>query len=233
MGRRAGYWMLRAAWSASERDRVAAEHLGDGERSALDRLTVKARDDRVRGRVAAKVAVCAWLAERGVDGIDVRDVTVSNDATGRPRARIARGRRVVGAPAVSVAHRSDAAVAVAAGPGEAAGIDVERVERRGSVFTRLALTTAELGLGDAAAIDRDTWVTRAWTIKEAVAKAAGTGLQGRPKDFVVREVDGDWALARGPDDARGLWVRSSREGDLVVSVVLPRTSTSGRPYRDA
>ena len=49
-----------------------------------------------------------------------------------------------------------------------------------------------------------------------MAKAAGTGLRGRPKDFVVRQVDGDWALAEGR------WVRSAREGDLVVSIVAER-----------
>lgn len=231
--RRPGYWLVHPEWSARDRERVAGEYLDDSERSTLDRLATRAQDDRVLGRVAMKVAVCAWLADQGVDGVDVRDVTVDNDAAGRPHVRIGGRGRAVAAPAVSVAHRRGTAVAVAMAAGELVGIDVEVVEPRGSVFTRLALTAAEVRRGDAAGIPRDTWVTRAWTVKEAVAKAAGSGLQGRPKDFVVQEVDGAWALATGPHVPGGLWVRSADEGDLVVSVVAPRDVAPIAPCRDA
>lgn len=220
--RRPGFWLLRAPWSAPERDRVAAVYLDDAERSTFGRLSPGALDDRVRGRVAAKDAVRAWFATRGVDGVGLEDVTVDNDPAGRPVVRVARLRRVVGVPSLSVAHRRPVAVAVATGPGEAAGIDVEVVEPRGSVFARLALNASELRLGDARDIHPDVWVTRVWTVKEAVAKAAGTGLRGRPKDFVVHEVDGAWARAAGPGAPRGVWVRSSDEGDMVVSVVARR-----------
>jgi phosphopantetheinyl transferase len=232
--RRTGYWRVRASWAGPERDRVAAAYLDDGERSRLAHLSARALDDRVRGRVAAKDAVRAWLADRGVAGVGPRDVTITHDVSGRPVVRIGGRRRLVGAPSVSIAHRGAVAVAVAAGPGEAAGIDVEVVEARGSVFTRLALTTAELRLGDAAAMAPDAWVTRVWTVKEAVAKAAGTGLRGRPRDFVVHEVDGVWARATGPDAPGGLWVRSSREDDaMVVSVVAPRGAPAEDTCQDA
>lgn len=220
---RPGYWLVRGGWpGAAARERVAAAYLDPTELSALDALPAPAGDDRLRGRVAVKDAVRGWLAERGVRGIHARDVHVDNDAAGRPRVRIGGPHGLVGAPAVSVAHRRPVAVAAVGPPGQATGIDLEAVEPRGSVFARLALTPGELRLGDAAGIGRDEWVTRAWTVKEAVAKAAGTGLRGRPKDFVVREVDGGWARATGPDAPGGLWVRSSREDDLVVSVVVRR-----------
>ena len=220
---RPGYWLLRGGWPrAAAREQVAAAYLDPTELSALAALPALARDDRLRGRVAVKDAVRAWLAERGVRGIQPPDIQVDNDAAGRPRVRVGGPHGLVGAPAVSVAHRRPVAVAAVGPPGEATGIDLEVVEPRGSVFARLALTAGELHLGDAAGIGRDEWVTRAWTVKEAVAKAAGTGLRGRPKDFVVREVDGDRVRATGPDAPGGLWVRSSREDDLVVSVVLGR-----------
>jgi phosphopantetheinyl transferase len=81
------------------------------------------------------------------------------------------------------------------------------------VFARLACTGAELRLGDGH--DPDEWVTRLWTVKEAVAKATGRGLRGRPKDIVVHAVEGDVALVG--DHV----VRSAREGPLVVSTVVP------------
>lgn len=231
--RRPGYWLLRARWSEPEREGVVAAYLGDAERTALVHGRHGARDDRVRGRVAAKDAVCSWLAEQGIDGIGPRDVTIGNDAAGRPVVRVGGRAGAIGSPSVSVAHRSPSAVAVAAGPGEPTGIDVELVEPRGSVFARLALTAAELRLGEAAGVHRDTWVTRVWTVKEAVAKAACTGLRGRPKDFEVHEVDGAWAWATAPDAPRGLWVRSDEDGEWVVSVVARRDGWLGDPCRDA
>ena len=224
---RTGYWLVRGGWSGDAvRDRAAAAYLDPKELSAFAALPGPARDDRLRGRVAVKDAVRTWLAARGVRDIQAQDVHVDNDAAGRPRVRIGGRHGVVGAPAVSVAHRRPVAVAAVGPPGQATGIDAELIEPRGSVFARLALTAGELRLGDAAGIGRHEWVTRAWTVKEAVGKAAGTGLRGRPKDFVVREVDGDWARATGPDAPGGLWVRSSREDDLVVSVVVPRDEMS-------
>jgi phosphopantetheinyl transferase len=225
---------VRAGWSAAEQAQVAATYLDETERAALSRLSERARGDRLRGRVAAVDAVRAWLAARRVDGVAPGDVRVHNDASGRPQVRVGGGRGLVGAPSVSVAHRRPVAVAVAGAPGEATGIDVELVEPRGDVFARLALTTAELRLGHELGLTADAWVTRAWTVKEAVAKAAGTGLRGRPKDFVVGAVDGDWTWATGPDAGGGVWVRSHREDDdLVVSVVARRDRGRDDSCRDA
>jgi phosphopantetheinyl transferase len=42
--------------------------------------------------------------------------------------------------------------------------------------------------GDAAELVRAAWFSRIWAAKEAVAKADGTGLQGRPRRYVVEVV---------------------------------------------
>ena len=78
------------------------------------------------------------------------------------------------------------------------------------------MTDREERLGTERGVDRDEWATTCWTAKEAVGKAKGTGLQGRPKDLEVRQVDGDHLLVDGR------WVRTTREGDHVVSTVIHR-----------
>jgi phosphopantetheinyl transferase (holo-ACP synthase) len=207
--RRAGYRLVRAPGvPATVLGRAAEAYLDDEERAACAALGPRARPGRVLGRIAVKEAVRDWMAARGSAPPAPRWVRIGNDGDGRPRSLV--GGRA--GPRVSLAHHGGTAVAAAGG--RTAGIDVEVIAPRGTVFARLALTGPELALGTGH--DPDEWVTRLWTVKEAVAKAAGTGLRGRPKDFVVRQVDGDWALAVGR------WVRSAREGDLVVSIVAER-----------
>lgn len=189
--RRSGYWLART-------DAAVVTPAGARRRRA------------VLGRLVAERAVAAWLAADGRPVASPADLRIGRDAAGRPRVRIGEVEPV----ALSLAHCGGAAVAAVASAGTPVGIDAEVVDARGPVFARLALTTGELRLG--ADDDPDAWVTRVWTIKEAVAKAAGTGLQGRPKDFVVTGVDGPWARACGH------WVHTTRDGDLVVSRVRRR-----------
>lgn len=164
----------------------------------------------VLGRLVAERAVAAWFAADGRAAGEPGGVRIGRDAAGRPWVRVG-GVEPVG---LSLAHCGPVAVATVAPVGTPVGIDAEVVEARGPVFARLALTAGELRLG--AGDDPEAWVTRAWTVKEAVAKAAGTGLRGRPRDFVVTDVDGAWARACGH------WVHTTRDGDLVVSRVCRR-----------
>jgi phosphopantetheinyl transferase len=206
---RTGYWIVHdPSGCLAEREQVLAAYLDAEERAELRALGSQARRARVLGRIAGKDAVRRWLADHGTAVRSPRSVRIRNDPGGRPRVVVA-GQEPVD---ISLAHCGSVAVAAVARAD--AGVDVEVVEPRGTVFARLALSARELRLGGA--LDPDEWVTRAWTIKEAVAKAAGTGLRGRPKDFVVDELDGDWA------SAAGRWVRTTREGDMVVSTVEER-----------
>ncbi len=205
---RGDYWIAGAPWTtAAARDRLLDAYLAPGEREDLARLAPVARDGRALGRIVAKEAVRRWLAESGAGPVALRAISIGNDPGGRPRVRIGMYEPV----AVSLAHCGSTAVAAVAAV--RAGVDVEVIEARGPVFARLALTRSELRLGEGH--DPDEWVTRLWTVKEAVAKAEGTGLRGRPKDIVVGAVDGDLALVGGH------LVRSAREGDMVVSAVVP------------
>ncbi len=208
--RRDGYWVVHEPWrSSASRDLLARRYLGEEERAEYFSLTPKAQRDWILGRIAVKDAVRDHLWQRGEGPIFPLEVRVANDDAGRPVVTLPDG----GSLTVSLAHRTGVAVAAIATEGDA-GIDVEVVEARSDTFAAMCLSADERALGFG--FSHDAWVTRAWTAKEAAAKADGTGLQGRPKDFVVRQVDGDWTLVNDR------WVHTTQEGDLIVSTVRQR-----------
>jgi phosphopantetheinyl transferase len=97
--------------------------------------------------------------------------------------------REVGAMTVSIAHRGEFGVAIARrGP---CGIDIEQVADRPRSAIEAACSAAELTVFDDVVERTDLttaqWFTRFWAAKEAVAKACGTGLAGRPQRFRVVE----------------------------------------------
>ncbi|MBU7598011.1 polyketide synthase dehydratase domain-containing protein [Streptomyces sp. P38-E01] len=174
---------------------------GSAERAAYEELAPTRRRRWLLGRIAAKDAVRELLwreaaeAGRGSGESDREEiypaeVALANDATGRPYASGVHGRKL-GELTVSIAHCGETGVAIASrGP---VGIDLEEVVERPRATRELACTEAELVLLDAlvaAGADGEAlWFTRFWAAKEAVAKARGTGLGGRPQDFEVRAHD--------------------------------------------
>lgn len=216
--RRPGYWIV---LDAPPSEALATLYLGAAEWEDYWAHGSAARSEWLLGRVAVKDAVCQWLGERSAGPLRPADVRVWNEPGGRPRVAVPGGPGLH----VSLAHRRGVAVAVLgpspagpqAGPDAAArhiGVDVELVEPRSATFAGLVMRAPEAKLG--VGRPRDEWLTAVWAAKEAVAKADGTGLRGRPKDWAVQAVDGDWLLV---DDR---WVETTREGDLVVGAVRRR-----------
>lgn len=186
------------------------DYLGPTEKPAFESMSGHGRVPWLLGRVAAKDAVRRHLLEQGFADIDPSRILVDNDANGRPLVRVRGARLATRGLQVSIAHKPAVAVAAAATfrvrstpagaagrPAAGIGIDVEAVEPRSPSFERTVLTLGERSMEPGTGEGRDTWLTRLWAVKEAVAKSTGLGLRGRPKDFEVDAVDGERLRCRG------------------------------------
>jgi acyl transferase domain-containing protein/phosphopantetheinyl transferase len=199
--------------SAPTREQLARRFLGERERADYERKGPRQQRAWLNGRIAAKDAVRHHLftrarAERGArverDSLFPVEITIENEPSGRPVVRGA----FEGDLRVSIAHKGDVAVALVA-EGKDVGIDLERIEARPISFADLSFTPDELRLVGAND-DRDEWLTRLWTAKEAVGKARGVGLQGNPRRFIARDRSGERLLVDG------VRVETRRFGDFII-----------------
>ncbi len=183
-----GWWLLAEPWTdPAARELAARQYLAAAERAVHVSRNPRAANRWLLGRIAAKDAVRSELWRRGAGPVFPAEVTIGNDPSGRPFAAGAGAEDL----SVSLAHSGPYAVALVGPAGSAVGIDVELVDD--APAESALLTPAERELLDRLrpGDQRAAWVTRFWTAKEAVAKAQGTGLGGRPARFVVTSVEGE------------------------------------------
>jgi acyl transferase domain-containing protein/phosphopantetheinyl transferase len=195
-----GWAVVHERWpDLATRELIMRNMLGGGERAAYEALPPRRRRQWLLGRIAAKDAVrdLLWRENGREDEIYPAELAVGNDEAGRPFVSGVHGRRT-GGPTLSIAHRAEAGVAIARRRGVPCGIDIEEIADRPRATLQAACGAGELALLDRLAAedggdgsDRGgataLWFTRFWAAKEAVAKARGTGLQGRPADYRVVE----------------------------------------------
>ncbi|MGH3311065.1 MAG: 4'-phosphopantetheinyl transferase superfamily protein, partial [Streptomyces sp.] len=182
-----GWSVVYERWpDLATRELMMRNVLGGAERAGYAGLPPVRRRQFLLGRIAAKDAVRGLLWGEGAGEIYPAEISVHNDEDGRPFVRGVHGREVGDDLVVSLAHRAECGVSIARrGP---CGIDVEEITVRPRATVEAACGTAELDLlrglveeGEPEAL----WFTRFWAAKEAVAKARGTGLRGRPSDYRV------------------------------------------------
>ncbi|MGQ0625343.1 MAG: beta-ketoacyl synthase N-terminal-like domain-containing protein [Sporichthyaceae bacterium] len=210
-----GWHLLIEPWTdPTARELAARQYLTPGEQDDLAARNPRAARHWLLGRIAAKDAVRAQLKAGGAGPVYPTAIHIDNDAQGAP---------LVTGPGVenltlSLAHSGTLAVALV-GVDERVGIDVELIAD--APAEAALLTPAERTLLDgicpAGAPERAAWVTRFWCAKEAVAKAEGTGLGGRPARFVVTRVDKDRLLVVVEGVAR--WVSTRSAADPVAFAV--------------
>lgn len=225
-----GWVLVREGWpDSASRDVVMRRFLGQAERADYASRNPNVQRTWLLGRIAAKDAVRTLLWSGGAGPIFPVEVTVTNDDRGRPLATAPGGIDV----RVSIAHTAGLGVALAA-QGVDVGIDIERVEPRPASFEATALTAGErdlLAAGPAA--ERDRTITRWWVAKEAAAKAQGTGMDGRPRDFEVIEDHGDrlrigrrWLATQTLTDPAGP-SGAAEPQEYVVAWTIPEPRADG------
>jgi phosphopantetheinyl transferase (holo-ACP synthase)/malonyl CoA-acyl carrier protein transacylase len=196
--------------------------LSRAERAAFDALDrpEPRRLEWLGARTAAKEAVIDLLHARYGYALLPADVELVPDERGRPLVRIAGLEQLDVEPVVSLAHTAGIGAAVAAlvprGSGASVGFDFEAVRALPDGFADAALTAEERPLLAAVpAEQRDEWLIRCWSAKEAAGKAAGTGMAPEPVPPRVSGLD----LPSGAVvvTARGipLTVATIREGDMI------------------
>ncbi|MGW7424129.1 beta-ketoacyl synthase N-terminal-like domain-containing protein [Streptomyces sp. NPDC054813] len=198
-----GWALVHERWpDLASRELIMRNSLGGVERSQYAEHAPRGRRQWLLGRIAAKDAVRQWLWQHGEGPVFPAELRVHNDEVGRPYVCGVHG-RTLPALDVSLAHRAEAAVAIVRPhrPGPGPGIDLEEVTERDPAALAAALGADELRLLHELSGTGSTglWFTRFWAAKEAVAKAEGTGFEGRPRDFAVLEAapDGSRLLVSG------------------------------------
>ncbi|WP_327250792.1 polyketide synthase [Streptomyces sp. NBC_01244] len=178
-----GWCLARRRWTdPASQELVMRRYLGAAERAAYERLGPRARAPWLLGRIAAKDALRHLLWDGGAGPVFPAEVPIGNDPAGRPFA----GGALAGGVHLTIAHKDRIAVALAH-PGLPVGIDVEHVTTDPDALIRIALAPGELALAERLAAQEGAGLpaalTALWCAKEAAAKAAGTGLAGRPRDW--------------------------------------------------
>ncbi len=192
-----------------------------------DQPDAKAQRQVVMSRAAAKDAARLHLAHRpDARPIHPAQMRVEHDSAGRPVLRHVDG--AVAMPHVSVAHKPQMTLAIAAD--RPVGIDLEPLDAGEALDPDVVLDDNEQRwISELADADRPTMLTRLWCIKEAAAKAAGTGLAGRPKRWQVTELHHDTAAVRDRDTGTRYRVATMLREQWMIAVAQVALADAAMP----
>ncbi|MCK2126473.1 acyltransferase domain-containing protein [Thauera aromatica] len=180
------------------------------------------RQEWLSGRLVAKTAVRAWLKGKAED-VPLHDISVLCEEGGRPvvRLRTSDG-DWIGGPRISLSHAQGVAVAVCSQAG--VGIDVEFAARISDAqgLLNYAFGGAERRHVEALAGSLQERLALSWSMKEAAAKAAGTGLLGREQAFEIVALAGPAPAATICYEKRLFEVQAAKLGQSWLSIAQER-----------
>lgn len=175
------------------------------------------------GRLAAKEAVRRLLSRFGIHPF-LADIIISQNQYNQPFAYGEWAEQLGWMPTISISHKHNLALAVAA-DGRACtgvGVDLEPVVPREEGFEQLALTAEESDILSRVRREDYNWqLTQIWCAKEAAGKALGIGLSANPKSLSVshlqpRQSLADHDAAEGTDNNLTHYLVTSKHGHKVV-----------------
>jgi len=175
------------------------------------------RIDWLLGRIAAKDALRDGMRRGGDGARHPLELSLDNTAVGRPTVTMAPA---AVAPAFSLAHIADQAVAVTCDEG-AVGIDLVAVEERPRELVTTAFDDRERRYIGAAGGDAGVALHRAWAAKEAAAKAHGWGLDGMTR-LKLTALGPDGAEVAATDGGQSAAVVTALRDGRVVAVARLR-----------
>jgi phosphopantetheinyl transferase len=183
----------------------------------------KRRQQFLASRVAAKDAIRMWWSRhQGTEDLLHPSLfRITHDELGQPYIALDEGTAI---GHISIAHTEVGAVALVAE--EPVGIDVESAARDVSALLPDFATDEEAELLEPLAVEDASAATRLWCAKEAMAKARGTGLEGRPKDFAAQEIEenGTFLLCHREDGEQWV-VYTAQVGPFVLAYTSAQDQT--------
>ena len=169
------------------------------------------------GRLAAKRALGALLAETDLRNIEIRAGIHGQPLVEHPRA---------GAAEVSVSHSHGLAVALAYPAGYPMGIDLETVSAgsAGTILGELQASPAELTWLVSSGVDDATACFVLWTAREALGKALKIGVNSPLGVLALAEIQntGDRKWAGRYLNFPRCRCLAQAQGDRVLSLALPK-----------
>ncbi|WP_442887502.1 4'-phosphopantetheinyl transferase family protein [Congregicoccus parvus] len=198
--------------------------LKEGELERHARFRVQhARDDFLAGRIATKSALAAIVPHTQPHAWEIVGGIWRQPCVRGPSAGLA----------VTLAHADGAAVAVAHDDRWTCGIDLERTTRDAADVVRTQVSPAESAWAEAAPGDASRWMLL-WTAREAIGKAARTGLlfpETLPATRDWRqEPNGSWRAALGDSDLLSIVAVCS--GEWTLSLLVPSADAGSSPMRE-
>ena len=207
--------LVRERWTNSaSRDLIMRRYLSETERTDYDSHHLRGQRTFLLGRIAAKDAVRRWCWSSGGGPMFPGEVRIANRPDGRPTV-VAPAERSLN---LSISH-TEWIGAAAVSSTEEVGVDIERIRAHKPTVINAALNKGEQHRRPDG-LESDEWVTRVWTAKEAVAKARGTGLEGRPLSYEVESTHEDTLEVRDPSGLR--WTVATHRRDAYVVAVATK-----------